>query len=189
MGRPSALRRDTGTSENIRIGQGLRACRPESGAAGRHQRLAGAPAEVLLDDEGPCFGPDTRAGGRPKEACRRRAGISKRPTVSGSGAGSSTSRPELRDFHQAEQIADKPAIVRHGRGMLLRARDGAQLGGGRILTRRTDAAGLNEAINQLRKGPDGRHGSCEQGLRCPKRFAPTSRRCGGGQDRSGHRPR
>ena len=132
--------------------------------------------KVLLDDEeGLASGLITRAGGRPKEALAAvEQALAKRPTVSGSGAGQLYLTPELaRIFDQAEQIADKAGdkFVTVER-LLLALAMARSSEAGRILTEAgLTPQGLNEAINQLRKGRTADTASAEQAYDALKRYA------------------
>ena len=132
--------------------------------------------KALLDDEeGMAAGLITRAGGNARAAKMAvDQALARRPKVTGAGAGQLYLTPELaRIFDQAEQLADKAGdkFVTVER-LLLAIALARSTEAGRILA---DAGvtpqGLNEAINQLRKGRTADTATAEQAYDALKRYA------------------
>ncbi|MCL4767216.1 MAG: ATP-dependent chaperone ClpB [Hyphomicrobiaceae bacterium] len=131
--------------------------------------------KVLLDDEeGLAAGLIDRAGGRAREALAAlERTLAKRPKVSGSGAGQLYLTPELaRVFDQAEQIADKAGdkYVTVERLLLALAMERSSEAGRILSDAGVTAQGLNQAINELRKGRTADTASAEQAYDALKRY-------------------
>jgi ATP-dependent Clp protease ATP-binding subunit ClpB len=142
-----------------------------------HQQVAGEHLlKVLLDDpEGMAAGLMRGAGGRPEEALAAiERLLAKRPKVSGSGAGQVYIAPELaRTFATAEKIAttagDKFVTVER---LLLALAIEASGDAARVLKEAgVTPNGLNQAINEIRKGRTADSASAEQGYDALKRYA------------------
>ena len=132
--------------------------------------------KVLLDDEeGLAAGLIDRSGGRSREALSAiERTLSRRPKVSGTGAGQLYMAPELaRVFDQAEKVADKAGdkFVTAERLLLALALEtGSEAA--RILTEAgVTPQGLNSAINDIRKGRTADSASAEQAYDALKRYA------------------
>jgi ATP-dependent Clp protease ATP-binding subunit ClpB len=132
--------------------------------------------KVLLDDEeGLAASLIARAGGRPRDALAAVGqALAKRPRVSGGGAGQLYLAPELaRVFDQAEKVADKAGdkYVTAERLLLALALEvGSEAG--RILANAGVAPqGLNQAINEVRKGRTADTTAAEQAYDALKRYA------------------
>jgi ATP-dependent Clp protease ATP-binding subunit ClpB len=132
--------------------------------------------KVLLDDEeGLAAGLISRAGGRPREAlAATERALARRPKVTGSGAGQLYLAPELaRILDQAEKIAEKAGdrFVTAERLLLAIALDAASEAGRILKEAGVTAQGLNQAINDLRKGRTADSASAEQQYDALKRYA------------------
>jgi ATP-dependent Clp protease ATP-binding subunit ClpB len=132
--------------------------------------------KALLDDpEGMAAGLIQRAGGRPKEALMETdRALAKLPKVSGKGAGGLYLTQETaKVFEAAEKIADKAGdnFVTVERLLLALAMekgtDSARILGAVGVT----PAGLNTAINDLRKGRTADSASAEQSYDALKKYA------------------
>src|SRR3954464_1023204 len=131
--------------------------------------------KVLLDDpEGMAAGLIQRSGGRPGDALRAvELTLSKRPKVSGGGAGQIYLAPELaRVFDTAQKIADKAGdkFVTVERMLLALAME--QSDAVRVLKDAgVNPTSLNQAINDIRKGRTADSASAEQAYDALKRYA------------------
>jgi ATP-dependent Clp protease ATP-binding subunit ClpB len=143
---------------------------------GHQQFTAEHLLKVLLDDEeGLAAGLITRAGGRSREALQAvERTLTKRPKISGGGAGQLYMAPELaRVFDAAEKIAEKAGdkFVTAERLLLAIALE-KQTEAGRILADAgVTAEKLNTAINDIRKGRTADSASAEQAYDALKRYA------------------
>src|SRR5262245_13180677 len=132
--------------------------------------------KVLLDDpEGLAAGLIRRVGGRPGDALAAVEHVlAKRPSVSGGGAGQLYLSPELaRVFDTAAKIADKAGdkFVTVERLLLALAMAGAGEAAGVLKDAGVTPAGLNTAINDIRKGRTADSASAEQAYDALKRYA------------------
>ena len=132
--------------------------------------------KVLLDDpEGLAAGLIDRSGGRSREAlAATERAIAKRPKVSGGGAGQLYLSPELaRIFDSAEQMAEKAGdkFVTAERLLLALALDKTSESGRILGEAGASAQGLNQAINDIRKGRTADTASAEQAYDALKRYA------------------
>jgi ATP-dependent Clp protease ATP-binding subunit ClpB len=131
--------------------------------------------KVLLDDpEGMAAGLIQRSGGRPGDALRAvELTLSKRPKVSGGGAGQVYLAPELaRVFDTAQKIADKAGdkFVTVERLLLALAMETSDAS--RVLRDAgVNPTTLNAAINDIRKGRTADSASAEQAYDALKRYA------------------
>lgn len=132
--------------------------------------------KVLLDDpEGLAAGLISRAGGDPAGALKAiEESLSRRPKVSGGGAGQLYMAPELaRVFDAAEKIADKAGdkFVTAERLLLALATEQGSEASKILANAGVTAQGLNQAINDLRKGRTADTASAEEGYDALKRYA------------------
>jgi ATP-dependent Clp protease ATP-binding subunit ClpB len=132
--------------------------------------------KVLLEDsEGLAAGLIDKSGGRSREALAAvERTLSRRPKVSGSGAGQLYLAPEIaRIFESAQKIAEKAGdkFVTAERLLLAIALEkGAEAA--RILADAgVTAQGLNQAINDIRKGRTADSASAENAYDALKRYA------------------
>jgi ATP-dependent Clp protease ATP-binding subunit ClpB len=132
--------------------------------------------KALLDDsEGLAAGLIRKAGGDPKAALLALdADLAKRPQVSGGGAGQPGATRELaRVFDQAEKVAEKAGdkyVTAERLLLALALEKGTEAA--KILTNAgVTPQGLNEAINDLRKGRTADTASAEEGYDALKRYA------------------
>ncbi|WP_210493514.1 ATP-dependent chaperone ClpB [Microvirga antarctica] len=123
---------------------------------GHPQLSPGHLLKVLLDDpEGLCAGLVERAGGRPPAA---RAAVeqwlAKQPKVSGSAAQPQATRDLMRFFDTVEKMADKAgdSYVTVERMLLALATDKDSEAGTILAEAGVTPQGLNNAINEIRKG-------------------------------------
>jgi ATP-dependent Clp protease ATP-binding subunit ClpB len=132
--------------------------------------------KVLLDDpEGLAAGLIQRAGGRSRDALSAvERDLAKRPKVSGGGAGQVYLAPELaRVFDTAEKIADKAGdkFVTVERLLLALAVESSSDASRALKDAGVDAAGLNQAVNDIRKGRTADSRTAEQSYDALKRYA------------------
>jgi ATP-dependent Clp protease ATP-binding subunit ClpB len=132
--------------------------------------------KVLLDDEeGLAAGLIQRAGGRPRDALAAvERALSKRPKVSGSGAGQVYLAQDLaRVFATAEKIAEKAGdkFVTAERLLLAIALEKGGESGKILADAGVTAQALNGAINEIRKGRTADSASAEQSYDALKRYA------------------
>src|SRR5918999_11483 len=132
--------------------------------------------KVLLDDEeGLAAGLIARAGGRHRDALAAvEHSLAKRPRVSGGGAGQLYLAPELaRVFDQAEKLAEKAGdkYVTAERLLLALALEVSSEAGGILASAGVTPQGLNQAINELRKGRTADTTAAEQAYDALKRYA------------------
>ncbi len=132
--------------------------------------------KVLLDDsEGLAAGLIRRSGGRAEQALSEiEKVLAKRPKVSGGGAGQVYLAPELaRVFDQAQKVADKAGdkFVTVERLLLALALEPTGEAHRVLKDAGVTPAGLNTAINDLRKGRTADTASAEQGYDALKRYA------------------
>ncbi|TMJ72615.1 MAG: AAA family ATPase, partial [Alphaproteobacteria bacterium] len=131
--------------------------------------------KVLLDDpEGMAAGLIQRSGGRPGDALRAvELTLSKRPKVSGGGAGQVYLAPELaRVFDTAQKIADKAGdkfvtVERLLLALAMEASDASRA----LKDAGVNPTTLNAAINDIRKGRTADSASAEQAYDALKRYA------------------
>src|SRR5438105_3196030 len=131
--------------------------------------------KVLLDDpEGMAAGLIQRSGGRPGDALRAvELTLSKRPKVSGGGAGQIYLAPELaRVFDTAQKIADKAGdkfvtVERLLLALAMETSDAARV----LKDAGVNPTTLNQAINDIRKGRTADSASAEQAYDALKRYA------------------
>ncbi|MEZ5854848.1 MAG: ATP-dependent chaperone ClpB [Hyphomicrobiaceae bacterium] len=142
-----------------------------------HQQLSAEHLlKVLLDDEeGLAAGLIDRSGGDSRNAhmANERA-LQRRPKVSGGGAGQVYLSPDLaRVFDQAEKIADKAGdkFVTVERLLLAIALEGQSEAAKALKDAGVTAQGLNQAINEIRKGRTADTAGAEQGYDALKRYA------------------
>jgi ATP-dependent Clp protease ATP-binding subunit ClpB len=132
--------------------------------------------KVLLDDpEGLAAGLIGKAGGdaRTALASAERA-LSRRPKVTGGGAGQLYLSPEIaRTFEQAEKIAEKAGdkYVTAERLLLALALDKESAAGKALAEAGVTPQSLNQSINEIRKGRTADTASAEQGYDALKRYA------------------
>ena len=132
--------------------------------------------KVLLDDpEGLAAGLIDRSGGKSREALRDvEASLSKRPKVSGAGAGQIYLDPALaRVFDTAEKAGEKAgdSFVTVERLLLALALE-KDSDAGKILAKAgVTAQGLNAAISALRKGRTANSASAENAYDALKKYA------------------
>ena len=132
--------------------------------------------KVLLDDEeGLAAGLIRGAGGRPDQALQAtEAALEKLPKVSGGGAGQLYLAPgTARLFSTAEEIAKKAGdnFVTVERLLLAIAMDSKEDAGKILSDAGAAPAGLNGAIEELRKGRTADTASAEEGYDALKRYA------------------
>ena len=132
--------------------------------------------KVLLDDpEGLAAGLIQRAGGRTADALSAiERTLSRRPKVSGGGAGQVYLAPDLaRVFDSAEKIADKAgdAFVTVERLLLALAMEPSADAGRALNEAGVNPTTLNQAINDIRKGRTADSASAEQAYDALKRYA------------------
>jgi ATP-dependent Clp protease ATP-binding subunit ClpB len=132
--------------------------------------------KVLLEDsEGLAAGLIRKAGGQPQVALNEvEESLTKRPQVSGGGAGQLYVAPELaRVFDQAEKIAEKAGdkYVTAERLLLALALEKGTEASKILANSGVSPQSLNEAINDLRKGRTADTSSAEQGYDALKRYA------------------
>ncbi|TDQ61476.1 ATP-dependent Clp protease ATP-binding subunit ClpB [Maritalea mobilis] len=131
--------------------------------------------KVLLDDnEGMASGLIQRAGGDPKAVhAATEAALKKIPSVSGDGGQLYLSREMARVFETAEKAADKAgdSYVTVER-LLLALTIEKDTDAGKVLAAGgVTANGLNDAINELRKGRTADSQSAEEGYDALKKYA------------------
>jgi ATP-dependent Clp protease ATP-binding subunit ClpB len=142
-----------------------------------HQQFTPAHLlKVLLDDEeGLASGLIERAGGRPKDALQAvERALAKIPKVSGGGAGQLYMAPETaRVFDTAEKIAEKAGdkYVTVERLLLALVVEASSETSTILKNAGVTAAGLNTAINDIRKGRTADTASAEQAYDALKRYA------------------
>lgn len=131
--------------------------------------------KVLLDDEeGLAAGLIRAAGGDPKQALREtEAAIAKMPKVSGGGAGQVYLAPEMaRVFDQAQKLAEKAGDSFVTAERLLQALAIEPSDASKILkSAGVTPQGLNQAINDIRKGRTADSASAEQAYDALKKYA------------------
>ncbi|MFO0994671.1 MAG: ATP-dependent chaperone ClpB [Hyphomicrobiales bacterium] len=131
--------------------------------------------KVLLDDEeGLAAGLIRAAGGDPKLALREtEAAIAKMPKVSGGGAGQVYLAPEMaRVFDQAQKLAEKAGDSYVTAERLLQALAIEPSEASKILkSAGVTPQGLNQAINDIRKGRTADSASAEQAYDALKKYA------------------
>lgn len=132
--------------------------------------------KALLDDsEGLAAGLIRKAGGDPRAALSALdADLAKRPQVSGGGAGQPGVTRELaRVFDQAEKVAEKAGdkYVTAERLLLALALEKGTAAANILANAGVTPQGLNEAINDLRKGRTADTASAEEGYDALKRYA------------------
>ena len=131
--------------------------------------------KVLLDDEeGLAAGLIRAAGGDPKQALRDiEAALKKMPKVSGGGAGQVYLSPELaRVFEQARQIGEKAGDSYVTAERMLQALAIEPSEASKVLKAAgVTAQGLNQAINDVRKGRTADTATAEQGYDALKKYA------------------
>jgi ATP-dependent Clp protease ATP-binding subunit ClpB len=131
--------------------------------------------KVLLDDpDGMAAGLIQRSRGRPGDALRAvELTLSKRPKVSGGGAGQVYLAPELaRVFDTAQKIADKAGdkfvtVERLLLALAMEASDASRV----LKDAGVNPTTLNAAINDIRKGRTADSASAEQAYDALKRYA------------------
>jgi ATP-dependent Clp protease ATP-binding subunit ClpB len=131
--------------------------------------------KVLLDDEeGLAAGLIRAAGGDPKLALREtEAALAKMPKVSGGGAGQVYLAPEMaRVFDQAQKLAEKAGDSYVTAERLLQALAIEPSDASKILkSAGVTPQGLNQAINDIRKGRTADSASAEQAYDALKKYA------------------
>jgi ATP-dependent Clp protease ATP-binding subunit ClpB len=141
-----------------------------------HQRFSPEHVlKVLLDDEeGLASGLIRAAGGDPRVAlAQTEEALRKLPKVSGGGAGQVYLSPELaRVFDAAQKIADKAgdsyvSAERLLQALAVEASDAAKA----LKAAKVTPQGLNQAINDIRKGRTADTASAEQGYDALKKYA------------------
>jgi len=141
-----------------------------------HQRFSPEHLlKVLLDDEeGLAAGLIRAAGGDPKLALREtEAAIAKMPKVSGGGAGQVYLAPEMaRVFDQAQKLAEKAGdsyvtAERLLQGLAIEPSDASKI----LKSAGVTPQGLNQAINDIRKGRTADSASAEQAYDALKKYA------------------
>jgi ATP-dependent Clp protease ATP-binding subunit ClpB len=142
-----------------------------------HQRLTPEHLlKVLLDDsEGLAAGLIARSGGRPEDALARvEQALAKMTKVSGTGAGQLYIAPQLaKVLDQAEKIAEKAgdSYVTVERLLLALAMEKDAETAKILADAGVTPAGLNAAINDLRKGRTADSASAEQAYDALKRYS------------------
>ena len=132
--------------------------------------------KVLLDDpEGLAANLITRSGGHHSQALQAvETALARRPKVSGGGSGQLYMAAETaRVFDQAEKIADKAGdkFVTAERLLLALAMETSSEASKVLKEAAVTPQGLNEAINEVRKGRTADTASAEQGYDALKRYA------------------
>jgi ATP-dependent Clp protease ATP-binding subunit ClpB len=132
--------------------------------------------KVLLDDpEGLAANLIARAGGKHAQALQAvEAALAARPKVSGGGSGQLYMAGETaRVFEQAEKIAEKAGdkFVTAERLLLALALETSSEAAKILKAAAVTPQGLNEAINEVRKGRTADTASAEQGYDALKRYA------------------
>ncbi|MFV0369540.1 MAG: ATP-dependent chaperone ClpB [Hyphomicrobiaceae bacterium] len=132
--------------------------------------------KVLLDDnEGLAAGLIGKSGGNHKQALQAaELALSKIPSVSGGGAGQVYLAPELaRVFAKAEEIANKAGdkFVTAERLLLALALEKGTEAAKVLEAANVSPQGLNQAINDIRKGRTADSASAEQAYDALKRYA------------------
>ena len=143
---------------------------------GHQQFTAEHLLKVLLDDpEGLAAGLIDRSGGQSRQVLTAvELNLSRRPKISGGGAGQLYLAPELaRVFDQAEKIAQKAGdkFVTAERLLLAISVEGQSDAARALKDAGVTAQGLNSAINDIRKGRTADTASAEQGYDALKRYA------------------
>ncbi len=143
---------------------------------GHQQFSAEHLLKVLLDDpEGLAAGLIDRSGGQSRVALQAvEQALSRRPKVSGGGAGQIYLAPELaRVFDQAEKIAEKAGdkFVTAERLLVAIAIEGQSEAAKILKSAGATPQGLNTAINEIRKGRTADSAGAEQGYDALKRYA------------------
>jgi ATP-dependent Clp protease ATP-binding subunit ClpB len=132
--------------------------------------------KVLLDDpEGLAAGLISRAGGDPSQVLREvELSLSRRPKVSGGGAGQLYLEPGLaRVFDQAEKVAEKAGdqYITTERLLLAIALEKGSDASKALAKGGVQPDRINQAINELRKGRTADTASAEEGYDALKRYA------------------
>ena len=132
--------------------------------------------KVLLDDEeGLASGLMRKAGGRPEDALRdTQTALNRMPKVSGGGGGQLyMAAGTARLFDQADKLAQKAgdSYVTAERLLLALAMDKDTEAGKALARAGVNAQGLNQAVNDLRKGRTADTASAEQGYDALKKYA------------------
>jgi ATP-dependent Clp protease ATP-binding subunit ClpB len=131
--------------------------------------------KVLLDDpEGLAAGLIDRAGGRSREALQAvEASLAKLPKVSGAASQPQATRDLMRFFDTAEKAADKAgdSFVTVERMLLALAIEGGTEAGRILAKAGATPQGLNEAVNQIRKGRTADNATAENGYDALKKYA------------------
>ncbi|MBU2580864.1 MAG: ATP-dependent chaperone ClpB [Alphaproteobacteria bacterium] len=132
--------------------------------------------KVLLDDpDGLAANLIARSGGQHAQALQAvETALARRPKVSGGGSGQLYMASETaRLFDQAEKIADKAGdkFVTAERLLLALAMETGTEAGKILKSAAVSAQGLNEAINEVRKGRTADSASAEQSYDALKRYA------------------
>jgi ATP-dependent Clp protease ATP-binding subunit ClpB len=131
--------------------------------------------KVLLDDrEGMAAGLIQRAGGRPKDAAlATEQALAKLPKVSGGSGQLYLAQPLAMVFNTAEQIAQKAgdSYVTVERLLLALAMEKAAATSKILADAGVTPTGLNQAINDIRKGRTADTASAESGYDALKKYA------------------
>ncbi|WP_414832734.1 ATP-dependent chaperone ClpB [Afifella sp. YEN Y35] len=142
---------------------------------GHQQFLPEHLLKVLLDDpEGMAAGLISRAGGRPKEAqLANDAALAKLPKVSGGNGQLYLAQPLAKVLQTAEDVAQKAgdSFVTVERLLLALAIEKGAATSGILSKAGVTANGLNDAINDIRKGRTADSASAEQGYDALKKYA------------------
>ncbi len=141
-----------------------------------HQQFA--PEHVLKvlldDDQGMASSLIERAGGNAKEArLANDVALSKLPKVSGGNGGLSLTAPLAKVFATAEDAAKKSgdSFVTVERLLLALAIEGSTSTSATLKKAGVTAQGLNQVINDIRKGRTADNANAEQGFDALKKFA------------------
>jgi ATP-dependent Clp protease ATP-binding subunit ClpB len=131
--------------------------------------------KVLLDDpEGMAAGLIERAGGRPKDALLATdAALARVPKVSGGSGQLYLAQPLARVFTTAEQLAEKAgdSYVTVERLLLALAMEKDAATANILANAGVTPTGLNQAINEIRKGRTADSASAESGYDALKKYA------------------
>ena len=153
----------------------LQSAQTQALAAGHQQFTPEHLLKVLLDDEqGMAASLISRAGGDPKEArLANDAALSKLPKVSGGEGQIYLSQPLARVFATAEDAAKKAgdSFVTVERLLLALAIESTASTSATLKKAGVTAQGLNQVVNDLRKGRTADSANAEQGFDALKKYA------------------
>ena len=153
----------------------LQSAQTQALSAGNQQFTAEHVLKVLLDDDqGMASALITRAGGDPKKArIVNDAALAKLPRISGGDGQIYLSQPLAKVFAEAEDAAKKAgdSFVTVERLLLALAVESTSSTSATLNKAGVTAQGLNQAINELRKGRTADSANAEQGFDALKKYA------------------